>query len=170
MGLAHRALQIAVAASLAGCGSQSAPSGESGPATPPVKTSDYVASPALQQGSSELMFAIPKLGRFRASCTGPARGQISYKAATDAADQLVTTENRGFSSNGRVDPGQSIAVAIGRPRGPRVEWQVAQFSAGGVKVATASFAVAPLTGSPRGCFVSGKAEVAERQHSSGRKP
>lgn len=162
-------LAISMLAVVSGCGTgdirESAPRSASEPV---VERGDYVASPTLQEGASQQLFAIPLMGRFRASCTGPARAEISYKVARDTADQFITTENR-ISSNSHLKPGQRVAVAIGREIGPRSEWQIALFSAGGIKVATGSFAVARLTGS-KGCFVSGKAEVAERQHSSGRRP
>ena len=152
---------VVVAVALAGCGSDGVDAPAPARQKPEVQTSDYVATPTLNEGGSQRLFAIPALGRFRATCTGPARAQISYRAARATATQLVTTESR-VSSNGRVDPGQRIAVAIGRLTGSRVEWQVTLLSAGRIKVATAAFTVGPLAGA-HGCLVSGKAEVAERQ-------
>jgi hypothetical protein len=156
-------VSVAAGAALAGCGDDAVdPPARRAAAEPAVTTNDYVATPTLSEGSSERLFSIPLLGHFRATCTGPARAEISYKAARGTATQLVTTENRGFSSNGHVNPGQRMAVAIGRPLGPRAEWQVALLSAGRIKVATATFTVGRVAGS-HGCLLSGKAEVAERQ-------
>jgi hypothetical protein len=95
-------------------------------------------------------------------CRRPGEAEISYTARARSATQLVTTENLGLSSNGRLDPGQRMAVAIGRRIGPRVDWQVALLSEGSVEGATASFTTGKLSGRS-GCFATGKAQVTERR-------
>jgi hypothetical protein len=127
-----------------------------------VETQDYVASPTLARGTAAQLFAIPGLGRFGARCNHPGEAEISYTSAGGSATQLVTTENRGLSSNGRLDPGQRMAVTIGRSTGPRVDWQVAVLSEGTVEVATASFTTGKLS-ERFGCFVTGKAQVSKRR-------
>ncbi len=157
------ALVMSVAAVAAGCGDEATPApAAKATSQRAVKTNDYVASPTLTAGSAGQLFAIPGLGRFRASCKGEGRAVISYRASS-ATSQLVTTEGGAASSNGWLDPGQSMAVGLGREIGPRVEWQVAVLSKGRIEVASAAFTVGTLPGSSgRGCLVSAKAEVTKR--------
>jgi len=156
------ALLTFVAVAAMGCGDDA---GGPAPGASPqqaVETDDYVASPTLARGSAARLFAIPGLGHFGARCKRPGEAEISYTAAARSATQLVTTDNRGISSNGRLNPGQRIAVAIGPRVGPRVDWQVALLSEGTVEVATASFTTGKLSGS-FGCFVTGKAQATQRR-------
>jgi hypothetical protein len=131
-----------------------------------VKTHDYVATPTLGDRQSRGLFAIAKLGRFGATCLGAGRAEVFYRAARGTATQLVTTQSR-LSSKSLLDPGQRVAVSIGGATGPRIDWQIALFSAGAIKVATASFTVGPLAGA-HGCLVSGKGESAERPRDTAR--
>jgi hypothetical protein len=74
---------------------------------------------------------------------------------------VTTVTARAGSSNEWLDPGQRVAIAIGRETGQPTDWQVALLSKGRIEVLTASFTVGAL---PKyGCFVSGKAQVAERR-------
>jgi hypothetical protein len=156
-------LSAAVLSAITGCGGDEVNGPLSGKVVgAEVMSSKYIASPTLGSGTAAPLFAIPGLGRFRASCRRPGQAEISYTIAPGSATQLVTTETAQVgSSNGWLDPGQRVAIAIGREAGPRVDWQVGLLSKGRIEVLTASFAVGRLGNF--GCFLTGKAEDAKRR-------
>ena len=130
-------------------------------AAPTVRSNDYVASPTLSRGDAERLFVVPSLGTFRATCRRPGQARISYTAGRGTATQLVSAvPTRGSPLNGWLDPGERLMATVGRRAGPRVDWQVGLLSEGRIAVLTGSFAVG---GFPKfGCFVTGKAQVANR--------
>jgi hypothetical protein len=156
-------VSTALAVAVTGCGGSEIDAPERGAVSrAAVESKEYVASPTLGRGSAKRLFAIAGLGRFGASCRRPGQAEISYLVAPGSATQLVTTETaRAGWSNGWLDPGQRVAVAISPQTRPRTDWQVALLSKGRIEVLTASFTVSPLA--KFGCFVTGKAEVASRR-------
>jgi hypothetical protein len=146
------------AAAVAGCGDGDT---RSRAGVAPTGPDHHIASTTLGRGQDARLFAVPGLGRFRASCTSPGVARISYRAAPGSATQSVTTRTaRGESPTAWVDPGDRASAAIDRDRAPRADWQVALLSKGRQQVLRASFTVARL---PKfGCFVTGIADGARR--------
>jgi hypothetical protein len=150
---------VAVAAG-GGCGGD--PRLNSRPTGASPRSTDFVASPTLGRGDRDVLFSIPGLGRFRATCVRPGIARIVYLAERGGATQLMSRQTAaGARPSEYLNPGERAAITIRSRSAPRADWQIALLSEGRVDVFTGSFTVAVL-GDRFGCFVAAKGSQTAR--------